>query len=98
MTDPRLDQVVAAASKTLPFVEARLLKMRALPKEKTMFGPAGRQVLHSTGERMIYAPNGHPIKITEDPLGGVQVEHDDHLHAVVRPPTVTKGARAEEIN
>lgn len=93
---PTLDEVVAAA-KTLPYVEARLLKMRAPLKEKTMFGPAGRQVLHSNGEKMILGPDGEPIKIVEDPLGGVQVEHGDHLHAVIRPRTVTKGARSQEI-
>lgn len=94
----RLDDVVKAARSLPEFVEANLLTLRVQPKERTVFGPAGRCVVRSNGERTIYGPNGEPIKVVEDPLGGVQVEHGEHLHAVVRPPTVTKGARAERIN
>lgn len=93
----RLDDVVSAARSLPKFVEAHLLEMRAPLKERTMFGPAGRCVLRSKGERTIYGPNGEPIKIVEDEFAGVQVEHGEHLHAVVRPRTVTKGARAERI-
>lgn len=88
---------VAAAAKTLPWVEARLLKMRAPLRERTVFTPAGRTVLHSNGERRLVGPDGEPIKVVQDPFGGVQVEHGEHLHAVIRPPTVTKGAKPQEI-
>lgn len=71
--------------------------MRAPLRERTIFGPAGRARVHLPGERMILSPTGEPIKIVEDELHGVQVEHGDHLHAVVRPRTITKGANAERI-
>ena len=71
------------------YVQAFLTSMRAPLKRRTMFGPAGRQVLRSKGERVIYGPNGQPIRVVENPEGGNQIEHGDHLHAVVRPQTVT---------
>lgn len=93
----RLDDVAAAARSLPEFIEGNLTRLRAPLKQRTMFGPAGRAVLHSPGERLIYGPRGEPIKVVEDEMQGTQVEHGDHLHAVVRPQTVTKGARAERI-
>jgi len=71
------------------YVQAWLTKMRAPLKRRTQFGPAGRAVIRSTGERIIYGPNGQPIRVIEHPEGGNQIEHGDHLHAVVRPRTLT---------
>jgi hypothetical protein len=84
-TTPTLDE----------YVQAFLKAMRAPLKERTQFGPAGRAVIRSNGVRTIYGPNGEPIKVVEDPLHGTQIEHGDHLHAVVRPSTVTKSSRVE---
>lgn len=67
------------------YVAAYLTAMRAPLKQRTQFGPAGRAVIHSDGEKVIYGPDGTPIRIIEDTLHGTHVEHGDHLHAVVRP-------------
>lgn len=67
------------------YVAAYLTAMRAPLKERTQFGPAGRAVIRSAGERVLYGPKGQPIRVLEDELHGTQVEHGDHLHAVVRP-------------
>ena len=72
------------------YVQDYLTKMRAPLREKTVFTPAGRTVLHSDGELIIYSPRGEPILVVEKPEGGTQVEHGDHLHAHVRPQCVTK--------
>jgi len=66
------------------YVQAYLTAMRAPVKERTQFTSAGRQVIRSAGERTIYGPKGEPIKVIELPEGGNQIEHGDHLHAVVR--------------
>ena len=70
------------------YVQAFLTSFRAQPKEKTMFTSAGRSVQRSDGERVIYGPKGQPIRVLEDPLSGTQIEHGDHLHAVIRPQTI----------
>lgn len=78
------------------FVARNVTRMRAQLKERTMFGPAGRQVLHSKGERAIYGPNGRVLcKVTEDEMHGCQIEEEERLHAVVRPPTVSRSSRIE---
>ena len=66
------------------YVQAYLLAMRAPLKERTVFTGAGKQVVRSNGERTIYGPKGEPIRVVELPEGGNQIEHGDHLHAVVR--------------
>lgn len=70
------------------YIEAALTGLRAMCKETTVYGPAGRAKVRSNGERLIYGPNGAIIgRVTEDPLGGTQIEQDERLHAVVRPQT-----------
>jgi hypothetical protein len=70
------------------YIEAALTGFRAMPRETTVFGPAGRATVRSNGEALIYGPNGAVIgRVTEDPLGGTQIEQDERLHAVVRPQT-----------
>jgi hypothetical protein len=76
------------------YVQAFLLAMRAPLKERTQFGPAGRTVIRSNGERVLYGPKGQPIRVIEDPLHGTQIEHGEHLHAVVRPSPVTTRTRS----
>jgi hypothetical protein len=70
------------------YVQAFLTSMRARPKERTQFGPAGRATIRTDGERVLLGPRGEKIRVVENPLGGTQIEHGDHLHAVVRPETV----------
>jgi hypothetical protein len=95
MPDPRLDEL-ARMAKNPNFVANNVTRMRAPLKQRTMFGPAGRAVIHSPGERTLVGPNGAILcRIREDEFGGVQVEEDERLHACVRPPTVTQGAAAE---
>lgn len=87
---PTIDDYVAAFRRA----------MRAPLKERTQFGPAGRAVIHSSGERILFGPRGEKIRVIEDTRHGTQIEHtgkdgDDHLHAVVRPATthITLSAR-----
>ena len=79
------------------YVEAYLTKMRAPLKETVQFGPTGRTVIRSKGERIIYGPAGQKIRIVDD-VFGTQVEHGnergrgvEHQHAHVRPAVVTVG-------
>jgi hypothetical protein len=78
---------------TLDYVQAYLKMMRAETKKRTMFTRAGRTVVRSPGERIIFSPTGEKIRVTEIPgpeySGGNQVEHGDHLHAHVRPLVTT---------
>lgn len=95
MSDPRLDRrldELARMAKHPSFVADNVRKMRAPLKAKTVFTAAGKTVVHSPGERIIYGPDNTPLcKVIEDELGGCQIEEDERLHAVVRPPTITKG-------
>lgn len=74
------------------YVEAFLTALRAPLKQRTTFTPAGRAVIRSSGEKLIFGPDGKPIKVVEDENGGTQIETDDRLHAVVRPATVRSRA------
>lgn len=67
------------------YVQKHLTEMRAPLKERTVFTTAGRSVQRAAGERIILGPNGQPIRVIENPDGGNQIEHGDHLHAVIRP-------------
>ncbi len=75
----------ASLPKLGDYVQAFLTAMRAPLKEKTVFTSSGKSVIRSNGEKILYGPNGEPIRVIEDPEGGTQIEHGDHLHAVVRP-------------
>ena len=76
------------------YVAAFLMHMRAPLKQATTFTPAGRTVLHRDGERILYGPRGEKIKVVEDTRHGTHIEHGDHLHAVVRPQSVTNKLRS----
>ena len=71
------------------WVQLALTSLRAPLKQRTVFTRAGRSTLHRSGEQVIYGPNGQPVRVIEHPEGGNQIEHGDHLHAVVRPKPVT---------
>ena len=77
------------------WVDQHLTAMRApLRQRRTIIGPAGRFKPLEDGEQIIFGPDGTPIRIIEraDPehkrSSGNQIEHGDHLHAVVRPRPV----------
>lgn len=70
------------------YVEAFMHSMRAPLKAKTVFGPAGRQVVHESGERILYGPKGEKIRVIEQPGHSTQIEAGDRLHGVVRPQPV----------
>lgn len=58
---------------------------------------AGKTHLTRPGERVILGPTGEKIRIVETPTGGNQLEHGDHLHAVIRPGSAavhSKGMRS----
>jgi hypothetical protein len=79
------------------YVSAFLTAMRAETRKSTVFTQAGRTVVQKSGERVLYGPQGQPIRVVEDPEGGTQVEHGDHLHAVVRPGVVTGRTRSQHV-
>ena len=70
------------------YVERYLMAMRAPLTKKTMFTSAGRSTQLSNGERILLGPNGQKIRVIEDPMHGTQIEHGEHLHAVIRPQVV----------
>jgi len=77
------------------YVQMHIKEMRAPRVERTMFGPAGRQVLTSDGERIILGPQGQRIRVIEKSDGNL-IEHEDeqgdtHIHANVRPGRVKLG-------
>lgn len=91
MLDKRLDEL-ARMARHPSFVADNVRHMRAPLKSKTVFTAAGKAVVHSPGERIIYGPDNTPLcKVTEDEHGGCQIEEDERLHAVVRPKTHTQG-------
>jgi hypothetical protein len=71
------------------YIQRHLTEYQAELRAKTMFGPAGKQVIRHQGERVVLAPNGAKIRVIQLPagagIGHTQVEHGDHLHANVRP-------------
>jgi len=72
------------------FVAAYLTQMRApLRQRRTVIGPAGTFRPLEDGERVLLGPDGTRIRIAENISGGTQVEHGEHLHAVVRPKAAT---------
>lgn len=90
-----LDELAAAVRVDPEFVARNAARMRAPLKQRTQFGPAGRAVIHSKGERVIYGVNGRILcRVVEDELHGCQIEEDERLHAVVRPPTVSTNTRS----
>lgn len=87
---PRTGATVNGRRPTLEdYVQSMLTTFRANTRKATQFGPAGRAVIEKPGERVLRGPNGEPIRVIENPDGGTQIEHGDHLHAVLRPATVT---------
>lgn len=70
------------------YVQASLLAQRARLREAVSFGPAGRTVTRSPGERVIYHPTTGQIigRVVEDEHGNTQIEQDDKLHCVIRLP------------
>lgn len=87
MNDPHkwLDEL-AAVVRDPEFVARNSAKFRAPLKSRTQFGPAGRAVIHSAGERVIYGPNGAALcRVVEDEVHNTQIEEADRLHATVRP-------------
>ena len=83
------------------FVKAYIRRMRAPLKQATMFTVAGRQTLHRDGERVLFAPDGTPLRVIErhgPGGGGNQIEHGDHLHAHVRAPCVAMRGEALGLN
>lgn len=87
---PTIDEYVGAMRTARGYIDHTLTRQRAEVKRTTMFGPAGKAVLQSNGERVIYGPNGAALaRVVEDPQGGTQVEENDRLHAVVRPKQIS---------
>lgn len=72
------------------YVEAFLgaISQAGRMKERTVFTRAGKMTVRNDGETVIYGPGGYPIRVVTK-IDGAQVETDDRLHAVVRPPLVT---------
>ena len=75
------------------YVEKHIREYEAEMRAKTMFGPAGRAVIRSQGERIVLGPRGEKLRVVQLPGNHTQVEHEDehrdtHIHANVRPSAV----------
>ena len=57
------------------YVQAHLTAMQAPLRRATVFGPAGRWVQRRTGERIMLAPDGTPVRVVSFIDGGSAVEH-----------------------
>lgn len=70
-------------------IRAALAKLRA-PRGERFVHAGGRGMRTRTpGRRTIYLANGAAVEVRTDDSGvATQVEHDDALHAVVRPQPV----------
>ena len=76
------------------WVQKNIQEMRTPMKEKTMFGPAGRQVLHSDGEATLLDPWGRKIRVIERHGGNTMETEDDgdtHISVNVRPAKISLG-------
>jgi hypothetical protein len=60
------------------------------PRGEKMVHAGGRGMrIRTPGERVIYLPNGHAVKVTVDDSGvATQIEEDEALHAIVRPEPI----------
>jgi len=77
------------------YVQEYLQSFRTDPRQATQFGFGGRVRILRPGERVLYAPDGTPFRVIENPDGGTQIEQDDRLHAVIRPSTVRSTGRTQ---
>jgi hypothetical protein len=77
------------------FLERYITRLRAPTRKVTRFGPGGRARGERSGEKVIYGPDGSPLRIVEHPGGGVQVEEGDRKHAVIRPPAAVLDAKGQ---
>ena len=78
------------------YIARNIESFRAPTRKVTTFGFGRRSRTVRPGELVLYAPNGTPFRVIEDPRGGTQIEQDDHLHAVIRPPTVNVSTKANQ--
>lgn len=83
---------IAAVADSPSFTEMliqRAIDKFAAPRRETKVFAGGRgMTVHRPGERVLHLPNGATVKVTVDDSGvATQVEEDEHLHAIVRPPT-----------
>lgn len=77
-----------APSFTELLIKQAINKFAAPRREKTISAGGKVMKVHAPGEKVLYLPNGKTVKVTVDDSGVVtQVEEDEHLHAIVRPPT-----------
>jgi hypothetical protein len=93
--NPSLDNYVNAFRKATDYIDATVMHQRAPLRERTMFTQAGRTIVHSQGERIIYGPNGAMIaRVTEDDGShNTHIEEDERLHAIVRPTVIRARGR-----
>jgi hypothetical protein len=75
---------------TEALIQAAVHKFRARRGEKTIWAGDKRMTVRTPGERTLYLPNGHAVKVTVDDSGcATQIEEDDALHAVARPNSIS---------
>lgn len=87
--NPNLDDYVHAFKRATDYIDRTVMHQRAPLRESTMFGPAGKTVIHSKGERIIYGPSGEMIaRVTEDEAHVTQIEEDERLHGIARPESI----------
>ena len=77
---------------TLEWVGARVGELRCPQRlRRTLLLGIGARHRHDEmkpGEKVLYAPNGEPLRVVGYENGSVAVEHGEHRHALVRPRTI----------
>jgi hypothetical protein len=73
------------------YVAAAMSAFRAERRQKMVHAGGRGMRVHTAGERVIYLPNGHAVKVSVDDSGiATQVEEDEALHAIVRPHPIVR--------
>jgi hypothetical protein len=93
---PSLDDYVHAFKRGADYIDKTVMQQRAPLREHTMFGPAGKTVIHKQGERIIYGANGALLaRVLEDADShNTHIEEDERLHAIVRPTVIRASFRS----
>lgn len=74
---------------TEQLIHAAVHKFTAQRGERTVFAGGKVVRVHTPGERILYLPNGHHVRVSVDDSGvATQVEETDRLHAIARPKPI----------
>jgi hypothetical protein len=74
---------------TEDWIRHKLNQIRAKRREMWIHAGGRGLKVHAQGERIMYLPDGTPVKVTTSDCNHTsQVEEDEALHAIARPDTI----------